>query len=86
MLQELRPPMKSGLCRSRQDKPAWKSSWPRAHTAQAKGGKVEGEAAILKEEGTCLRLQGRSVAQAGPKELSESCPASRDLDLRDDHE
>lgn len=36
-----------------------------------KGGKVEGEAEILKNEETCLRLQGRSVAQAGPKELSE---------------
>lgn len=68
--------MKSGLCRSRQDKLAWKCSWPWAHTVQAKEGKVEGEAEILKKEITCLRLQGRSVAQAGPRELSECCPAA----------
>lgn len=42
--------MKSGLCRSRQDKLAWKCSWPWAHTVQAKEGKVEGEAEILKKE------------------------------------
>lgn len=51
-----------------------------------KEGKVGGEAEILKKEVTCLRLQRKPVAEAGPKELSECCSATRDLDLRDKHE
>lgn len=47
------------------------TAWPQAHTVQANEGKVEGEAEILQNEVTCLRLQRRSVAEAEPKELSK---------------
>lgn len=76
-------PVKSGLCHSRQDKLAWKSSWPWARTAQAEEGKGEGEAEILKKEVTCLRLQGRSVAQAGPRSFLN---AAVDMEVRDEQE
>lgn len=47
-------------------------AWPPAHTVQANEGEVEGEAEILKNAGTCLRLQRRSVAEAESKELDLS--------------
>lgn len=47
------------------------TAWPQAHTVQANEGKVEGEAELLKNEVTCLRLQRRSVAEAEPTELSK---------------